>query len=218
MTDGSPEPLTAAQFQLETGIGDCDRGRLETYLGLLEEWRPRVNLVAHSTFTDPWRRHVLDSAQLMPLLPDGLGRIADLGSGAGFPGMVLAMLGASDVHLIESEGRKCAFLETVSRETNCPVTIHNNRAETLPGLAADVVTARALAPCKRLLPLVARHLNADGTALLLKGRKAEEELTECSKNWMMSLTRIQSRSDPSGTILNVRDLTFKYQKKSTRNQ
>ncbi len=213
MTDDLPEPLTAAQFQLESGISDTDRGRLETYLGLLEEWRPRVNLVAKSTLKDPWRRHVLDSAQIMPLLPPDVRRLADLGSGAGFPGMVLAILGASDVHLIESEGRKCAFLEAVSRETNCPVTIHNNRAETLPRLAADVVTARALAPCKRLLPLVARHLSDDGTAILFKGRKAEEELTECWKNWMMSITRIQSSSDPSGTILKIQDLAYKYQKK-----
>ena len=213
MTDHHSEPLTAAQFQAETGISDDVRLRLETYLGVLEEWRGRAGLVARSTLKDPWRRHLLDSAQIMPLLPAGAKRIADLGSGAGFPGMVLAILGAQDVHLIESEGRKCAFLKIVSRETNCPVTIHYLRAETLPGLAADVVTARAVAPCKRLLPLVDRHLATGGTAFLLKGRTVEEELTECSKNWMMNLTRIPSRSDPSGTILTVQDLTFNKQKK-----
>jgi 16S rRNA (guanine527-N7)-methyltransferase len=212
MKDTQPEPLTAAQFQAETGINDHERSRLEIYLRVLEEWRVRVNLVAYSTLKDPWRRHMLDSAQLMPLLPSGPRRIADLGSGAGFPGMVLAILGANDVHLIESDGRKCAFLEAVSRETNCPVTIHYQRAETLPALAAPVVTARAVAPLKRLLPLVDCHLAPGGTAFLLKGRKAEEELTECSKNWMMNLTRIPSRSDASGTILTVQELEFNNQK------
>jgi len=159
--------------------------RLTTLVELLATWTQRINLVGPSTVPEAWSRHVLESAALMPLIPPGAQRLADLGSGAGFPGLVLAILGAPDVQLVESDQRKAAFLREAARVTETRVTIHAHRIEVLDSLAADVVCARALAPLPDLLPLVIRHLASDGVALLPKGRTASDELTACADQWIM---------------------------------
>jgi len=161
--------------------------RLTTLVERLATWTQRINLVGPSTVPEAWSRHVLDSAALMPLIPPGAQRLADLGSGAGFPGLVLAILGAPDVQLVESDQRKAAFLREAARVTETRVTIHAHRIEVLDPLAADVVCARALAPLPDLLPLVARHLTPDGVALLPKGRTASDELTACADQWIMRI-------------------------------
>lgn len=156
---------------------------------------------------------MLDSAQLLPLLPEppgpGARVIADLGSGAGFPGMVLALLGAGRVHLIEADQRKAAFLREVARQTGAPVEIHAQRIEKLaPVPAVDLITARACAPLSRLLAYAARFPDRPPggapTCLFLKGSRAEQELTEAGNPWIMAAERFPSRSDPSGTILRIR--------------
>ena len=180
--------------------------RLELYAGLLEKWQKAVNLVAPSTLPELWQRHMLDSAQLWPLLPPGTRRLVDLGSGAGFPGLVLAILGVAEVHLVESDQKKAAFLREVARVTGAPATIHNQRIEAVGPLAVEVVTARALAPLPRLLTLAAPFLAAGAIGLFLKGESAAEELTEARRQWTMTVTAEPSRTSPQGVILRVESL------------
>lgn len=200
-------PLTPEAFARVTGVGADALFRLSLYLALLEKWQRRINLVGASTLADPWRRHMLDAAQLLPLLPaadpDRPRHIADLGSGAGFPGLVLAILGGGAVTLVESDARKSAFLREAIRATEAPAHVATTRIEALPPLAADVVTARACAPLPRLAAHVARHLAPDGTALLLKGAEAAAELTQAGKTWMMTASLMPSQSDPSGHVIKL---------------
>jgi len=183
--------------------------RLERLLDHLARWTRRINLVAPSTLADTdrgWTRHVLDSAQLWPLLPPDARRLVDLGSGAGFPGLVLAILGAPDPHLVESDQRKAVFLREAARTTGTTVTVHATRIESLAPLNGDVVTARALAPLPHLLPLVVRHLASGGRALLPKGREVETELTACQDQWIMRLSRSPARGDPAGRLLVLQEI------------
>ena len=205
-------PLAPEDFAAATGADEATLARLVLYLELLEKWQRRINLVAASTLTDPWRRHMLDSAQLLPLLPavpaDRPRSIADLGSGAGFPGLVLALMGGGSVTLVDSDSRKCAFLREVIRATGADAQVEIARVETarieaVPPLAADVVTARACAPLPRLLGHVHRHLAPSGTALLLKGTGVAAELTQAGKTWMMSANLMPSQSDPSGHVIKM---------------
>lgn len=199
-----PEDLVkAASVSRET------LARLQTYADLLIAWQRALNLVSASTLGDLWRRHMLDSVQLAPMIGPAQ-KVADLGSGAGFPGMVLAILAQEHrygpVVLVESDQRKCGFLREVRRATGVEVEIRPERIETAPPLGADVVTARALAPVSRLLELAQTHLVDGGRCLFLKGRQAEEELTQAQKYWKMSVARHPSQSDPQGAILEIGDI------------
>jgi len=180
--------------------------QLLAYAQLLTRWQPRINLVGPATMPDLWRRHMLDSAQLYPHLPAG--PILDLGSGAGFPGLVLAILrgaaGGDPVHLVESDGRKGAFLREAIRVTRAPAIVHTCRIETLAPFPIGVVTARALAPLASLLAMAEPFLTDDVHCLFLKGRTGEDELTEAGKDWMMAAERIPSLADPSGLIFHLR--------------
>lgn len=182
--------------------------RLQVYADLLVTWQRALNLVSKTTLSDLWRRHMLDSAQLAPMIGSGHA-IADLGSGAGFPGMVLALLaqdyGYGPVTLVESDQRKCGFMREVRRATGVEVEIIAARAEVTGPLRADVVTARALAPVSRLLELAAPHVAEGGRCLFLKGRQAGDELTQGRKYWTMTVTRHPSLSDPLGAILEIGD-------------
>ncbi|MCY4501351.1 MAG: 16S rRNA (guanine(527)-N(7))-methyltransferase RsmG, partial [Alphaproteobacteria bacterium] len=175
--------------------------RLARHLDLLRRWQKRINLVGAATLADPWRRHMLDSAQLAPLIPAGA-RLADLGSGAGFPGLVLAILRGGPVHLIESDARKAAFLHEAVRATGAPAEVHNARAENLE-LRANVVTARACAPLDRLLGLALPLLAPGGICLFLKGARVEEELAVARRRWRMTVRRRRSRSAPEGVVLEL---------------
>jgi 16S rRNA (guanine(527)-N(7))-methyltransferase RsmG len=199
-------PLTPDAFRALTGIDAATLERLGAHLRLLEKWQPRINLVGRGSLDDPWRRHILDSAQLVPLVPEQASVIVDIGSGAGFPGLVIAIIADRPVHLVDSDARKCAFLREAARLTQTPVSVHNQRIERLEGLKADVVTARACAPLPELLGYAAPLLRPGGRCLFLKGKTAAAELTASEKTWMMRATRLPSRSDPSGTILMVDDL------------
>jgi len=177
--------------------------RLEAYVALLVAWNRRINLVGATTMGDPWRRHVLDSAQLLPFMPSGARTLVDLGSGAGLPGLVLAILGVPDVHLVESDQRKAAFLREAARISAAPVTIHAQRAERLGSLVADVVTARALAPLPDLLDIAERFLSNHSICLFLKGKGAGDEVAEAAKRWQFTARLEPSRSDRMGAIVRL---------------
>ena len=176
--------------------------RLGAYLDLLVRWQRTINLVAASTLADPWRRHILDSAQLMAFWPEGARRLVDLGSGAGLPGLVLAIMGAPEVHLIERNRHKAAFLREAARAAGCAsVTVHACGIGAAPVLKADVVTARALAPLPDLLALAERFVTPATVCLFPKGRQVEAELTDARRGWMMELNQRPSLSDAGGRIL-----------------
>ena len=205
MPAASPEqPLGPEGFRAAAAVSRETLDRLEAYAALLERWQARINLVAPATLPDLWRRHMLDSAQLRPLLPAAARRLVDLGSGAGFPGLVLAILGVPEVHLIEADSRKCAFLREAARAADARnVILHNRRIESMPAEPFDGVTARALAPLPELLGLARRFIGPDTVCLFPKGRGLAEELIRTPEIERMRLTRIASRTDPDATILKL---------------
>jgi 16S rRNA (guanine527-N7)-methyltransferase len=155
---------------------------------------------------DVWRRHILDAAQLYPHIPAGTRVAVDLGSGAGLPGLVLKIMGVPEMHLVESDQRKAAFLREAVRVTGAPAIIHPVRIEAMPPISADLVTARALAPLPELLRLAAPFVAPAGLCLLLKGKTADAELTEAGKEWNMRAQQFPSISDPSGRLLKLESL------------
>lgn len=195
-------PLTETEVAALIDVSRETSERLAAYVALLTKWNAKINLVGPATLADVWRRHILDSAQIHPLVA-GAGVLVDLGSGAGLPGLILAILGGPQVHLIESDARKCAFLHEAARVTGAKLTIHNKRIEAAPLLEADVVTARALAPLAQLLDHAVRFLKPAGKCVFLKGARQADELTDARKSWHMRVTERPSLSDPSGVILEV---------------
>lgn len=204
--DRLPPSLTPEGFAAATGVSRETLAALTRYAELLTKWQAKINLVSGDSLADLWSRHMLDSAQLYPLLPPNTRVLVDLGSGAGFPGLVLAVLGVAEVHLIESDARKCAFLIEAARLAALapgknPV-IHRARIEAVPGFAADAVTARACAPLDRLLAYAERFLGPQSVCLFPKGAQVEDELT-AAENWRMSIQRFPSVTDSLGTILRI---------------
>ena len=196
-------PLTAATFQKQTGVSRETLARLEAYVELLSAWNRRINLVGPRTIGDVWRRHILDCAQLFPLIPSKTRVLLDVGSGAGLPGLILAILGVKEVHLVEADQRKCVFLREAARITQAPVQIHAQRLESCPKFGADAITARAFAPLADLLDQVCQFIEPHSILLFLKGKTVGEELTEARKGWNMWATQHPSVSDPSGTVLRL---------------
>ncbi len=185
--------------------------RLDRLVGLLRKWNTAINLVAPSSLDEAWSRHVVDSAQIFELAGERCRHWADLGSGAGFPGLVVALVAkdlAPDmrVTLVESDQRKAEFLRTVSRETNVHVTVHAERIEAVLPLQADVVSARALAPLPVLCGYAERHLAKGGRAVFLKGARAGEEVQTARRDWRFSLSSVPSRTDPHASVLVLEEL------------
>lgn len=188
--------------------------RLVTYARLLEEWQARMNLVAASTLPQLWHRHMADSAQLAPLIPADAKTIGDLGSGAGFPGLVLAIMFAGRpglrVHLVDSTAKKCAFLRTVAEATGAAVEIHCARIETLARErrieSVDIVTARALAPMDRLIEWARPYFGKQTRGLFLKGRDVEREVEAARVRWRLALEYVPSRTDKDGRIALVHSI------------
>jgi 16S rRNA (guanine527-N7)-methyltransferase len=207
MTPDKGPGFGAETFQRNAGVSRETLDRLALYHDLLQKWAPAINLVGKESLSDAWRRHFWDSAQVFPLLPppppSRALRLVDLGSGAGFPGLVLAIMGAVEVHLVESDMKKCSFLREAARITGTEVTIWNRRIEGVEPLHADVVTARALAPLARLIGLAKPHLKPTGLGIFLKGRGVEQELTAIPKGATLVVDKVPSRSDPDSTILVV---------------
>jgi 16S rRNA (guanine527-N7)-methyltransferase len=206
---GSEAPLDPIGFAALSGVSRETLARLEVYTGLLREWSARINLVGAATLGDLWRRHFLDSAQLIEHVPAATRSLIDLGSGAGFPGLVLAISGVPGVELVEADARKCAFLREAARITARPVIIRNARIEALPPHVVDVVTARGCAPLDRLLVLAQPFIGPDTVCLFPKGERVEQELVAASQAWSMDVTRHASRSDPRGVILCLRRVGLK---------
>ncbi len=184
--------------------------RLEIYGQLLTKWQKAKNLVSNSTLDDIWRRHFLDSAQLVPLLRGVFGEkpisMLDIGSGAGFPGLVLASMNIGTAHMVESVGRKCVFMRQVVRETGADAIVHNVRVEEIETFDVDIITSRACARVAQLLTWSEPFLAQSPEIWLLKGEGAEEELTEAQAYWKMNIDRYPSQSDPSGVILRLRGI------------
>jgi 16S rRNA (guanine527-N7)-methyltransferase len=185
--------------------------RLKLYASMLTDWNERHNLVSKSSLADVWRRHFLDSAQLAAFVPPAAGNLVDLGSGAGFPGLVLAEMlrerGQFRSVLYESTGKKAEFLKSVAARLKLlEVQIRQSRVESATPETFDVITARACAPLPRLLAYAQPFWAPKTKALLLKGQNVEVELTEARKSWSMKLERHPSRSDASGVILEIREL------------
>jgi 16S rRNA (guanine527-N7)-methyltransferase len=208
---------TPADFARAFGVSRETLERLQTYEALLKQWQKTINLVAPSTLSDIWHRHFADSAQLLALAAPGAERWLDLGSGAGFPGLVLAILlaerGQGRVTLIESDTRKAAFLAEVARRVGVAVDIRGTRIEKSATQAklgpVDVVTARALAPLPRLLELSAPYFSGSTMGLFLKGREAEAEVEAAHMLWDFERELHQSLTDVSGRIVVIRALNAK---------
>lgn len=211
-----PHISGAAEFAAAFDVSGSALDRLETYAGQLALWQKRINLVAPSTVADVWHRHFADSAQLLDLAPQGAVTWIDLGSGAGFPGLVVAILLASQtpppaarMTLLESDQRKCAFLAEVVRQTGISAIISVDilcarieAATTRAKLArADVVSARALAPLEKLLELASPYLGPSGRGLFLKGRNTEAELAAAARFFEFSYELVPSRTEVESSIV-----------------
>lgn len=220
---GAPgEPLIAGadDFVGAFGVSRETAKRLEIYAGLLRNWQKTINLVAPRTLDEAWHRHFADSAQLYALIPAGARRLVDLGSGAGFPGLVLATMAAGDlartglkVALVESDTRKAAFLREAARTLGIAVDIIPARIESEKIRAMveriDCVTSRALAPLPRLLELSFPLFDASTTGLFLKGREVASEVREAERDWSFDLSLEPSRTDAEARIAVVTDLKIK---------
>jgi 16S rRNA (guanine527-N7)-methyltransferase len=184
--------------------------RLDRFVALLLETQTHTNLIGPRTVPELWSRHIADSLQLLGLAPEA--RVwLDLGSGGGFPGLAIACALADQsgatVHLVESNGKKAAFLRHASHELGVPVRVHHGRIEDFsPDFDADVITARALAPLPALLGYVAPFLKTGAQALLLKGQDVEVELTEATKYWNIEAELAPSQTNPASRIVVVRGL------------
>ena len=185
--------------------------RLQILVGLLAKWNAAINLVSPASLAEVWTRHVADSAQVLDAAPIRRARWLDMGSGAGFPGIVIALITADtpnpvEMTLVESDRRKAAFLSTVSRETGVPMIIQAARIEAVVPQNADTVSARALAPLVRLCSFAERHLATGGTALFLKGGHYAAEIAEARRTWSFALDVRKSSTDPAGAVLIMKDL------------
>ena len=181
--------------------------KLRVYVSLLLQWQRRINLIGPSTTETIWNRHILDAVQLLPLLSGRVRSIADLGSGAGIPGLVLSLAGNLEAHLFESNGKKAAFLREAIRQTGAEAHVHQVRLESLLKATGvphvDAVLARALAPLTQSLEYAQPFISKGARAYFHKGQDIEAELTEATKYWRLSYTRHPSHTDSRGVILEV---------------
>lgn len=185
--------------------------RLELYAALLKKWNPRINLVSKSTIPELWTRHFLDSAQIFDLYDDPDGGWLDIGSGGGFPGLVVAILAAEKapttrITLVESDRRKATFLRQVVRETGISAQVLDSRIQELASQGASTISARALADLSSLCAFAAQHLSSGGTALFPKGATWEKEVSEAQKLWRFDLEATKSVTDPAAVILKLREI------------
>jgi 16S rRNA (guanine527-N7)-methyltransferase len=210
-----PRPVATAEEALAlAGVENVSRetlDRLTAFVALVEKWQGATNLIAPGTLPDIWRRHIADSAQLVALFSDAQVWL-DLGSGAGFPGLVVAIIRAErggQVHLVESDTRKAAFLREAIRATAARATVHQGRIEDVLAewrIDIDLVTARALAPLARLFDLVAPLIPLGVRGAFQKGREYRREIAEASKSWEFDLVKHKSRIEDDAVILDITHL------------
>lgn len=192
-------------------IGAATVARIEQYIELALKWNSAINLVGRSTAAQMWERHVIDSAQIFKCAAETQRVWLDLGSGGGFPGIVIAVL-ADDifpqlrVSLVESDKRKAVFLSEVGRQLGLKLTVHATRIQDLGPQHADVVSARALAPLEDLCGYAASHLNAGGVCAFPKGASAQEEIETARKTWSFNIDQVASITDSRASVLFLKDL------------
>lgn len=183
--------------------------KLKTFAELLRKWNPKINLVSKSSLDDLWPRHILDSVQIFELVP-GPGKWVDLGSGGGFPGIVISILNQEernfDVVMVESDQRKSAFLRTAIRELDLAAKVKTERIEELECLEADVLSARALADLTKLLGFAELHLKRGGIALFPKGQSWQREDLEARQDWNYDLETVTSKTNSDAAILKIKDI------------
>jgi 16S rRNA (guanine527-N7)-methyltransferase len=184
--------------------------KFNRYAALLIKWQKTINLVSNNTLEDLALRHFVDSAQLIKYIPDKDIKLVDMGSGAGFPALILAMLGVAEVHLVESDIRKAVFLREVSRETNTPVVVHDVRVENIAIEGVDLITARALAPLTELLAMSKKIAVGTKplTCLFLKGEKYAEELKSAQEGFGFDSEVFNSLSDKAGRVLKISNISI----------
>ena len=175
----------------------------------LIKWQNSINLISKNTIENIWERHILDSAQLYNITKEFKGNIIDFGSGAGFPGLILAMMGHKKIHLVESDLKKCTFLREVSMLSETYVTVHNSRIENLEYFDAELITARALAPLNKLIDYAESFVNKSSTnnkfpkMLFLKGKSYRQEISNLTQKQDFSIDEFQSITDKFGKILYI---------------
>ena len=197
--------------RLQLSVSRETAERLDTYAALLIKWNKSINLVSPKTIEDLWERHILDSAQLATLEPDAK-RWADLGSGAGLPGVIVAAIQADQaqdfsISMVESDRRKCLFMTTALREMGLTANVLTKRIESDPIEKYDVVSARALAPLSELLTYAEKYSAEGSHCLFLKGRNADAELTEARRDWHIDLDRIPSKTDTGAVVLRIKEFS-----------
>jgi len=202
------DPLTPEAFAEACNVSRETLARLQTYVDLLRRWQKAINLVSRDSLNDVWRRHVWDSAQLMPHIPDSAAPVLDIGSGAGFPGLILAILGAENVTLVESDARKGSFLREVARQTGAPATVLTGRVEAMADRIDPpaVITARAVASLPLLLDTIKLYIRPNTVCFFHKGRQADAEIEAARKDWRFTVTKIPSQTDASGVLLKLEDI------------
>lgn len=193
------------------GLSQSEMEKFAIYEKLLTHWQKKLNLVGPSTLEQFWNRHLLDSIQLLPLIrkyqnvhPDL--KMADVGTGAGIPGLLLAMAGVANITLIESDFRKCAFLREVSRETETRVIIQSKRIESISDLKFDLITARALASLPKLFGLCQGISKPDTVFIFLKGNSVKEEISESGTSWQFDHLSHKSLTNDSSVVLEITNL------------
>ena len=182
--------------------------KLDCYVQLLIKWQARINLISSKTLPEIWHRHILDSAQLVSYLPKTPSMILDMGSGAGLPGIILAILTRHQLHLVESDSRKIAFMRTALRETGTSAILHEQRMEAVPALRPDVITARALAPLSQLITLASGQHHEKIEYLFLKGREAKQELTALPACPKMEAECLPSMTDSQASIIRLKPFLY----------
>lgn len=183
--------------------------KLDCYVQLLIKWQARINLISSKTLPEIWHRHILDSAQLVSYLPKTPSVILDMGSGAGLPGVILAILTRHQLHLVESDSRKIAFMRTALRETGTSAILHEQRMETVPALRPDIITARALAPLSQLITIASGQHHEKIEYLFLKGREAKQELTALPACPKMEAECLPSMTDSQASIIRLKPILYK---------
>lgn len=186
--------------------------RLEQFEALIRKWNRSINLVAPSTLDNVWTRHFIDSIQLFQFAPESATSWADLGSGGGFPGIVIAILAAEDrpslsVTLVESDKRKAAFLTTAAHSLGLELKVYAERIESVTPLNADVLSARALTSLDGLLSYAERHLGEKGICLFPKGAAVDQELAHALEHWRFSYQKVPSATNKDGVILKIGDVS-----------
>ena len=201
------KPLSADEACAELNVSRETQERLEIYVDVLKRWQKSINLVSSATLDDVWRRHILDSGQIFRHLSPAQGQVMDIGSGAGLPGLILAIMGAGSddkpVMLVESDERKCAFLAVIARQCGIKVKIRNARLEQLDPVFPDTITARAMAPLERLLAWTAQQHHPGLQCLFLKGERVEEEMACLADYPHLNVDTSASLTSPEGVILKL---------------